>query len=162
MNAPLIKDERDGLLAFLEHQREAVRYAGYGLQDDQARRTPTASGLSLGGLIKHLLYGERTWIDRIQGKPENDGAFEEYLTSFVLHEDEHLADVLDQYRDNSGRTDAVIATVDDLGRYVPLPDEPWYPDRVRCSVRWILFHLIEETARHAGHADIIRGRWTVG
>jgi uncharacterized damage-inducible protein DinB len=156
LNAPLIKDEREGLLAFLKHQREAVRYAAYGLREDQARLTPTPSGLSLGGLVKHLLYGEQNWIDRIQGKPVSDRAFEEYPASFVLHQDEHLADVLDQYQEASHRTDAVIAAVVDLGRYVPLPEEPWYPDPDRCSVRWILFHLIEETARHAGHADIIR------
>lgn len=47
-------------------------------------------------------------------------------------------------------------TIDDLGRAVSLPKEPSYPDPDRCTVRWILLHLIEETARHAGHADIIR------
>jgi hypothetical protein len=51
---------------------------------------------------------------------------------------------------------AYARTIDDLGRAVSLPKEPWYPDPDRCTVRWILLHLIEETARHAGHADIIR------
>jgi hypothetical protein len=64
--------------------------------------------------------------------------------------------MLNQYEEASARTNAVVGTVDDLGRPVPLPKEPWYPDPDRCTVRWILFHLIEETARHAGHADIIR------
>lgn len=156
MNAPLIKDERDGLRAFLEHQREAVRCATFGLREDQARLTPTPSGLSLGGLVKHLLFGERNWTDRIQGAPVGDRAFEEYMASLVLDDNETLAAVLDQYREACARTDAVVATVDDLGRCVPLPQEPWYPDPDRCTVRWILFHLIEETARHAGHADIVR------
>jgi Protein of unknown function (DUF664) len=67
-----------------------------------------------------------------------------------------LAAVLQLYEETSARTDAVIAGIDDLGRRVPLPQEPWFPDPENCTVRWILLHLIEETARHAGHADIIR------
>jgi hypothetical protein len=56
----------------------------------------------------------------------------------------------------SARTDTVIGAIDDLGHRVPLPREPWFPDPENCTVRWIVLHLIEETARHAGHADIIR------
>jgi uncharacterized damage-inducible protein DinB len=157
MNAPLVQDERQGLLAFLEHQRQAVRYAAYGLNDDQARAKPTSSGLSLGGLVKHLVYGERDWIDRIEAVPPlGEGAFEIYMGSFSLSDAETLAAVLDQYDQAAARTDAVISGVDDLGRRVPLPAEPWFPDPEACTVRWILLHLIEETARHAGHADIIR------
>ncbi len=157
MNAPLIEDEREGLLSFLEHQREAVRNAVYGLPEDQARRRPTASELSLGGLVKHLLYGERNWTDHIEGRPvDEDMAFQEYMASFALGDDETLAGVLQQYRDAAARTDAVVAGIDNLGRRVPLPEAPWYPDPEGCTVRWILLHLIEETARHAGHADILR------
>jgi hypothetical protein len=43
-----------------------------------------------------------------------------------------------------------------LGRLVAIPDGPWMPDRDACTVRWVLFHIIEEAARHAGHADILR------
>ncbi len=156
LNAPLIQSEREGLLAFLEHQRQAVRYAAYGLREDQARLRPTPSGLSVGGLVKHLTDAERGWIDRIEGVPPDEAAFEAYTASFVLAEDETLASVLSHYDEAGARTDAVIAEVDDLGRRVPLPVAPWYPDPEGCTVRWILFHLIEETARHAGHADIIR------
>jgi hypothetical protein len=78
------------------------------------------------------------------------------MASFVLAEVETLSGVLEQYEEASARTDRVIDSVDDLGRRVPLPEAPWYPDPEDCTVRWILLHLIEETARHAGHADIIR------
>lgn len=54
------------------------------------------------------------------------------------------------------RTAAVGGGIDDLARRVPLPSAPWYPDPERCTVRWVLLHLVEETARHAGHADIVR------
>lgn len=158
MNAPLATNERDSLLAYLRHQREAVHHAVYGLREDQARVTPTASTLSLGGLVKHLAYGERNWSDRIEGVPgpDADEAYGVYMGSFVLAEDETLASVLADYERESLRTDAVISAGADMGRDVPLPDAPWYPATSGCSVRWVLLHMIEETARHAGHADVIR------
>lgn len=156
MHAPLVQDERHGLLTFLQHQRQALHHATYGLNDDEARARPTSSGLSLGGLVKHLAYGERNWSDRIEGLPPDDRAFDEYVGSFTLVDGETLNAVLEQYEQASARTDAVILSVDDLGRRVPLPAEPWFPDPQACTVRWIALHLIEETARHAGHADVIR------
>lgn len=156
MNAPLIRNEREGLLAFLQHQREAVRNATLGLRDDQARRRPTPSELTLGGLVKHLADAESGWTDRVAGVPPAEASFDDYMASFVLADDETLAGVLEQYDEVSAHTDEVIESVDDLGRRVPLPEAPWYPDSEGCTVRWILLHLIEETARHAGHADIIR------
>jgi uncharacterized damage-inducible protein DinB len=112
--------------------------------------------LSLGGLVKHLADAEGGWAERILRVPPVDSAFEDYMASFVLSEDETLAAVLQLYEETSARTDAVIGAIEDLGRRVPLPREPWFPDPENCTVRWILLHLIEETARHAGHADIIR------
>jgi uncharacterized damage-inducible protein DinB len=156
LNAPLVHNEREGLLAFLEHQRQAVRNATYGLREDQARLTPTPSGLSLGGLVKHLADAEHGWTDRVLGVEPSETAFDDYMASFALSGDETLAGVLLRYGETSARTDAVISDIDDLGRRVPLPEAPWFPDPEDCTVRWILLHLIEETARHAGHADIIR------
>jgi uncharacterized damage-inducible protein DinB len=155
MNAPLVQEERQGLVTFLEQQRQAVRHSAYGLSDDQARVKPTPSGLSLGGLVKHLVYGESNWSDRIEAIPPSEGAFEVYMESFSLSESETLSAILRQYEQASARTDAVIGGIEDLDRLVPLPAEPWFPDPEACTVRWILLHLIEETARHAGHADII-------
>jgi uncharacterized damage-inducible protein DinB len=155
-HAPLVKNERQGLLAFLEQQRQAVRNAAYGLSDSQARARSTPSALSLGGLVKHLVYGERSWSDRIELVPGVEGGFEAYMESFSLSESETLSTVLDQYEQAGARTDALIGSIEDLDRRVPLPAEPWFPDPEACTVRWILLHLIEETARHAGHADILR------
>jgi len=128
----------------------------YGLSDDQSRARPTSSGLSLGGLVKHLTHAERNWSDRIEAVPPEATAFEEYMNSFVLANDETLPEALDQYELASARTDSLIGGVDDLGRRVAPPAEHWFPDPEACTVRWILLHLIEETARHAGHADILR------
>ena len=91
MNAPLVENEREGLLAFLEHQRQAVRYAAYGLREDQARLTPTASGLSVGGLVE-ASRRRGAHVDRSgRGLPPGDASFEDYMASFVLSGDETLA-----------------------------------------------------------------------
>jgi uncharacterized damage-inducible protein DinB len=121
--------------------------------------TPTPSRLSLGGLVKHLTQAERGWIERIQQEsagPASDSpeALEGYLSGFSLGDDETLAGALEKYRQTAAHTDAAVRAVEDLGRPVPLPAAAWFPEG--CTVRWVVLHLIEETARHAGHADIIR------
>ena len=67
-------------------------------------------------------------------------------------------DILALHRQAARETDEIVAGIADLGRPVPVPrDAPWFPQDVEAwSVRWVLLHLIEETARHAGHADIVR------
>lgn len=159
MGAPPVADERDGLLAYLSQQRQGLRLAAYGLSDEQARRTTTASSLSVGGLIKHVSSSEKGWIDLVAGGNQDSfGDFARYMEGFRLGEDETLEQVLAVYDDVAKRTESVIATIADLGREVPVPtNAPWFPDDVEAwSVRWVLLHLIEETALHAGHADIVR------
>ena len=159
MNTRPVTGELDGLLAFLDHQRQAVRYACFGLTDEQARIAPAASPLSLGGLVKHLTWGEQTWLARIEGRPvpgdtDPSAAMADYLDTFQLTREETLAGVLAGYEAAAAQTDRSTRATADLDRQVPLPATPWSPDG--CTVRWILFHLIEETARHAGHADLLR------
>lgn len=156
-SVPPVADEREGLLAYLAQQRYVVRVAAFGLTDEQARATPSASSLSIGGLIKHLADVEQGWIDTVL-QQRRVGSMDEYQAQFRLEADETLADVLDRYDEVARRTEAVIAEIPDLGQPVPVPkDAPWFPkDLEAWSVRWVLLHLIEETARHAGHADIVR------
>jgi uncharacterized damage-inducible protein DinB len=156
MNAPPVSDERQALLAFLAQQRSALRHAAYGLTESQARLTTTASTLTIGGLVKHVTDAEKGWIDRVLGADTSDPTdYGAYLAGFSMDPTETLAGLLDLYQETAGRTGAVIADVPDLGRPVPLPTGvPWFPEGA--TVRWVLLHLIEETARHAGHADIIR------
>ena len=152
-----ITDERDGLMAYLAQMRYVLRLSAHGLTDEQARATPTASTLSVGGLVKHVAATERSWIERVRDVPQTYGR-EDYPTNFRLAEDETLQDVLDLYDEVAAETEAAVAEVEDLGRPVPVPrDSPWFPKDVEAwSVRWVLLHLIQETARHAGHADIVR------
>jgi hypothetical protein len=154
-----VVDERDGLLAFLAQQRDALRIAAHGLTDEQAAATPSVSALSLGGLIKHAARVERYWIVQLVAQrdlPELQN--QDYESGFRLEAGETLAGALDAYAAVARETESIIAGIADLGQPVPVPrDVPWFPQDVEAwSVRWVLLHLIEETARHAGHADIIR------
>jgi uncharacterized damage-inducible protein DinB len=156
-SVPPVADERQGLLAYLDQQRYVLRLSAHGLTDAQARLVPTSGSLSIGGLIKHLAFVERAWMRTVQQRPPA-GSPEDYASYFRLEGDETLETVLDMYAEAAGETDAVIAGIDDLGRPVPVPrDAPWFPADVDAwSVRWVLLHLITETARHAGHADVVR------
>jgi uncharacterized damage-inducible protein DinB len=154
-----IVDERDGLLAYLAQQRDGLRFAVHGLTDEQATSKPTASALSLAGLIKHVARTERYWIVEVVAQralPELKD--QDYEADFRLEEGETLADALASYAAVAAETEAIVAEIADLGQPVPVPKGvPWFPKDVEAwSVRWVLLHLIQETARHAGHADIIR------
>lgn len=157
---PPVADERTALTAYLAHQRRALRVTAHGLTEEQARTAASASELSIGGLIKHAARCEGFWTDLIlrQQPGTRRAADEADGDEFRLAPDETLAEVLAAYAEASERTDAVIAGIPDLGQAVPVPPgAPWVPAEVEeWSVRWVLLHLIEETARHGGHADVIR------
>jgi hypothetical protein len=152
-----VANEREGLLGYLGHQRLVLRTAAYGLTDDQARAIPTPSTLSVGGLIKHAGFVERIWMNNVLQRESPSGR-DAYQENFQMLPSETLPGVIDGYGQAGAETDAVIAAISDLGQPVPVPKgSPWYPDDLEgWSVRWVLLHLISETARHAGHADIIR------
>jgi uncharacterized damage-inducible protein DinB len=157
-NVRPIADERDGLLQYLAQQRHVIRIAAYGLTDEQAGLASTKSPLTVGGLIKHVAYTERGWMDNIlqRVRPAEPGE-EAYSQHFDFGPQDTLTEVLAFYDQVAKETEEVIAGIDDLGQPVPVPEAPWFPKDVKAwSVRWVLFHLIQETARHAGHADIIR------
>ena len=155
-----VADERDALLTFLAHQRYLLRVAAHGLTDTQAATAPSASTLSVGGLIKHVAQVEQGWIDTMLQveRPVGEEAARGYVDGFRLLPGETLADALRALDAAAARTEEVVAGFDDLDAPVPVPKGvPWFPMEVEAwSVRWVLLHLIEEVARHAGHADILR------
>jgi hypothetical protein len=162
---PPVVSERDGLVAYVAQQLDAFRAVAYGLTDEQARATPTPSALSVGALVKHATGVSKGWIARVSAAPEpppvDDRPFEErvaaYQDEFVMREDETLADLLARFDVQAELTLAALAQADPATP-VPVPqDAPWFPkDVTHWSVRWVALHLVEELARHAGHADIIR------
>jgi len=158
-HVPPHTDERELLLAFLDQQRHGIRNAALGLTDDEARRTPTLGALSIGGLVKHAVKTERYWVElAVPGSLEAGATINyDYETGFLLLPDEKLSAMLEAYADVATHTDRVMRDAA-LTDPVPVPrGAPWFPADVDAwSVRWVLLHLIEETARHAGHADIVR------
>ena len=117
--APPLPDERAQLLAFVAQQRDGIRYAAYGLTDEQARLTPTAGTLSIGGLVKHTADMEAGWIDLVLERQREAGP-EEYEDNFRLGPDETLAGALARLDEVAEETEAVITALD-LDRPVPVP-----------------------------------------
>jgi uncharacterized damage-inducible protein DinB len=156
--APPVADEREGLLEYLAQQRLVLRLSSFGLTDEQARATPSASELSIGGLIKHVTAVEEHWVDVVLQRQAPFDPSADWGANFRLTTEETLEGALTRYENTAGETSRVIAGIADLGQAVPVPhDAPWFPpDLDAWSVRWVLLHLITETARHAGHADIVR------
>jgi uncharacterized damage-inducible protein DinB len=134
-----IGNEQEGLLAFLAQARYLLRLTAYGLSDEQLRATPSASPLSVGGLVKHCASTEEGWLSTIRNEPQVVD-YEAYGRNFAL------------------QTEKTVAEIGDLGHRIPIDHSvPWNrKDLEYFTVRWILLHLIQETARHTGHADIVR------
>ncbi|WP_336033431.1 DinB family protein [Geodermatophilus sp. FMUSA9-8] len=158
MSAP---DERDLLLRMLENQRTGLRNALLGLTEEQARARPSASELSLSALVKHVTQGERVNVaGRIGGRPhavETDPQAG-WMAGFTVAADETVEVLLRRWAEVARETEEVVRAEPDLDRVVPLADDVarWMPAGTVFTVRWMLLHQIEEQARHAGHADVIR------
>jgi Protein of unknown function (DUF664) len=150
--------ESDVLVGFLDAQLASVRAAAFGLTDQQARRTPCRSSLSVGGLIKHATYVMEQYLTRRSGQEValDEAGFALFLGSFTLG-DETLDRALARFDDTRARyLDDVRGT--DPGARVIAPAAPWdgVDEPTESVARFELLHHVEEFARHAGHADIVR------
>ncbi|WP_329119187.1 DinB family protein [Streptomyces sp. NBC_01465] len=150
-------DERGALLSFVEAQRGAIRRSVLGLTEEQAASRPSASELSVSGLVKHVAETELNWLRMAQQKPnERVRTQETWGDSFRLVDDETIPQLLAFWAEVAAETEEFIRSVPSLDGTFPLPEAPWFPKDGEVSYRWLMLHLIEETARHAGHADIVR------
>lgn len=149
-----LASEREGLENFLDAQREGLIRKIEGLDDATARQAPTASSLSLLGLVKHAATWERRWFQVIMGGREFPDEWPTVKTEprdadLMVDENDTLDYWVMNYREQIAQSRAVAASMD-------LDSPCARSDIIECNVRYVLFHMIEETARHAGHADIIR------
>jgi uncharacterized damage-inducible protein DinB len=152
-----MSDEREELLSFLAQERGGIRRAVLGLTAEQASSRPSASELSLAGLVKHVAENELGWIARAKGEPpvvKRDRS--NWHESFQLVGDETVESQLARLEEAAATTEGFVRSVKSLDDTFPVPNEPWFPPEGRVSVRWMCLHMTRETARHAGHADIIR------
>jgi hypothetical protein len=142
----LISAEKETLLAFLDYVREGVIRKATGLDEIEARRALVPSGTSLVGLVKHLTAVEASWFQYLFA------GLDDLPPSGTLGDDDTVASVIGVYRESIRRSNDIVARCSDLDQLCARPG----PDFDRMSLRWVLVHMVEETARHAGHADIIR------
>ncbi|HET6855802.1 MAG TPA: DinB family protein [Streptomyces sp.] len=150
-------DERGALLNFVEAQRGAIRRSVLGLTDEQAATRPSASELSLSGLLKHVAEMELNWLRMAQQRPNESARTEAtWGDGFRLVGDETVAGMLEFWAGVAAETEQFVRAVPSLDDTFPLPDAPWFPKDAEVSMRWLMLHLVEEVARHAGHADIVR------
>jgi uncharacterized damage-inducible protein DinB len=144
-------NERELLTAFLDFERDTVLWKLSGLTEAQLRAPRTPSGMSLLGLVKHLAYVERNWFRiRFLGEPlivpwrsgDPGGDFRVGLSDTP-------ESVVRFYVEEIAHARRIVAETESLDEIAADPDRP-------VSLRWILIHMIEETARHTGHADLMR------
>lgn len=155
-NPPPLTDERDLLLYYIAQQRDGLKFAAYGLTPEQLREKPTKSALSVGGLLKHAANTESGWCDIIAGTVQPAGQ-EWYADTFALGDDDTVESLWAEIDRVAAETERVARSLSGLDHTVTLPDAPWYPQgQVGYTAHWVLLHVLEELARHAGHADIIR------
>ncbi|MFE3290326.1 DUF664 domain-containing protein [Rhodococcus sp. NPDC059234] len=152
-------DERDVLLGILARQRAALRGALSGLTEEQARSVPSASSMSLAALLKHVVRGEEQALALLTGDPRDadPDPVAGWLAGWQVTESETVGTLLARQKAVAERMAAQVLIEDDLARQpvIPAAVGQWFDEGVH-DVRWVLLHQIEEQARHAGHADVIR------
>lgn len=141
--------------SWLDFHRATLELKCAGLDDEQVRRASAApSELTLLGLVQHLAEVERNWFQRAFAGLDVPPVFEE-PTGYTLSPERGLDGALSVWRREvaRGRELTVGRSLEDVGR---IADGPMAGLEV--SLRWVLIHLVEEYARHNGHADILRER----
>jgi Protein of unknown function (DUF664) len=153
VDPPNVAGEREALDAWLDYHRATLLWKLEGLDDEQLRRPMVPSGVCLLGLVKHLTAVEHGWfVVRFAGSDEPhlfvrpDGSD----ADFVIEEGDTTESVVAGYLGACERGRAIAGGAASLDQAVE------HPRIGRIDLRWILLHMIEETARHNGHADIIR------
>lgn len=139
----------------------SIRYRGVvqnkviGLSNSDASRVMTSSGLSPLGVVKHLAWVERGWFgETFGGEPVEglDQSEDDNSLEFALEPHDTVESVLAFYRAEVSRSRTITKAVPSLDTLSVEETDL----RGRVSLRWLLAHMIEETARHAGHLDIMR------
>jgi uncharacterized damage-inducible protein DinB len=157
VDPPFVGDERATLVGFLRWYRESLALKCSGLDAEQmARRAVEPSSMSLLGLIRHMAEVERSWFRCIMAGEEpvshfpqtsDDPAFDDAVADPAVIE--HAWEVWRAEVSNAERLVDEAPSLDVTG------SERWHE---KVTLRWVLVHMIEEYARHVGHADLLRER----
>ncbi|WP_165968072.1 DinB family protein [Saccharopolyspora elongata] len=145
--------EKEMLQAWLEFGRNTILGKVAGLSEDGARYNPTRSNTSLAGIVKHLTTVEQHWFQVVLGGRDVPMPFDPQNPDgdWITSADESLPDLLARYREACRDSDRII---DDLEL-----DSTGAQTADDYTLRWALCHVALDTARHAGHADLLREQW---
>jgi uncharacterized damage-inducible protein DinB len=142
----LVGDEITTVCCLLQFQRESLVRKVAGVSEEHARRSPVPSGTSLLWLMKHMSRAERIWVmgrfSALEGSAPDD----------TIQPGDTLDAAVGYYRQTWREVDEIVGRASGLDERARIT-EAGSPG---VNLRWILMHLLEETARHAGHADILR------
>ena len=153
LDVPFAGDEKAMLSAFLDRYRETILWKLEGVTKEQASARLVPSATTLLGIVKHLAYVERGWFPiYFAGGPANYPWAEDEPDQdidFRVSATDTVESVSSLYQEEIARSRDIVAgaSLDDLSKE---------QNRGPRTLRWIMVHMIEETARHAGHADILR------
>lgn len=148
-------DEKAMLSAFLDRYRDNILFKLEGISTEEASRRLVPSATTLLGVVKHLAYVERGWFQhRFAGRPEEYPWPEDDPdpdVDFRIESGDTVESIRRLYQQECAISREIVggASLDDIAASSP-------PGRGPFNLRWIVVHMIEETARHAGHADILR------
>jgi len=150
-DAERVRDLDDAeLLESLDFNRAVAVGKVEGLTLEQATAIVLPSGVTLLGVVQHLAWVERDWFEHcLLGAPSDDADVDE---SFRIDPSTSVERVIDDYHDTCARSRATVAAAPSLDVRTVAPH--WFFGIV--TLRWILLHMIRETARHAGHLDVLR------
>jgi uncharacterized damage-inducible protein DinB len=155
VDPPQEADERTTLTAFLDFNRETLALKCEGLADDQLReRAVPPSELSLLGIVRHMAEVERNWFRPVLGGEEMRTIFAPDMDWEAAFSDVATADVAEAFSAWRAECDHARA----LTAAAPSLEARGFRGRSWFSLRWVLTHMIEEYARHNGHADLLRER----
>ncbi|GAA6526948.1 DinB family protein [Intrasporangium sp. DVR] len=154
-----VADERTQLVGWLDLQREIVRWKCEGVSDADAHRVviPSSPLMTVAGVVSHLRWTEHTWFEvSFLGGPIEGPQFEQGPGGEELDQDWRvdgvpLSALVEDYRRQCERSNEIIAAhaLEQTGLGQGWPS-------AGATLRWMLHHMLEETARHLGHLDIVR------
>ena len=154
-DTPTAWDERTQLATFLDYARATARAKCEGVSPQDARKAllPGSPLMTLSGVVNHLRWVEYYWFQVVFLGEEDEGPWtdEDPDREMRVAVDLPLSEILDAYEEQSVRYRALVAA-NDLDTQAVRPIR----DGRRVDLRWIVLHLVEETARHNGHLDILR------
>ncbi|WP_329109514.1 DinB family protein [Micromonospora sp. NBC_01699] len=152
---PFVADERTQLVGWLDMQRAIIHYKCEGLSEADSHRSvlPTSPLMTVAGLVSHLRWTEQCWFEVLfLGRPADGPQFQEEPEDADMRvEGVPLGQLLADYERQCAVSNEIIAAH-------PLDQVGSHPDfrSAAATLRWMVIHMVEETARHAGHLDAIR------